>query len=72
MKGFTRIELQVAIALIAAAVAFAMLGLAARAISNSNTPPTTLHCVSGYQVITDRSGRATQLVDQFGKGIPCN
>ena len=73
-KGFTLIECMIVLAIIAIIIATLFLR------DSSASRPTSMdvngiieeRCISGYKFVIGSKGQPTQIIDQFGKGVPCN
>lgn len=76
MKGFTLIELMVAVAIlgIIAMLVFgaASGGLNMGGVTMTPTGMVSEQCLGGYKFIVDANGNARQILDEFGKGVKCN
>jgi alpha-D-ribose 1-methylphosphonate 5-triphosphate synthase subunit PhnG len=41
-------------------------------LSDRQTVRTTeVHCIAGYSFIQNKDGSKTQIISEFGKGVPC-
>lgn len=75
-NGFTLIELMIVIAIIGivAAIAFpVMLGHSSpSSVSFGVTGMVEERCIGGYKFVIGQEGRPAQILNEFGKGVPCN
>ncbi|UTS52068.1 hypothetical protein [Synechococcus phage BUCT-ZZ01] len=74
-KGFTLIEAMIVFTTVAI-VFVSVIGIFAAWKNDGVTVGingvTDSRCVHGYVVMQNQNGSTTQLLDEFGKGVPCN
>jgi prepilin-type N-terminal cleavage/methylation domain-containing protein len=75
-RGFTLIELMIAVCIIGIIIAGAipiLMGLTPSSgkISVGINGITESRCIEGYKFIIDQSGNSRQILDEFGKGVHC-
>ena len=72
----TRIELMVVIAILGVLVSMTLPMLFGRSTSSSVSFGATgmieERCIGNYKFVMGHEGRPTQILDGFGKGVPCN
>jgi prepilin-type N-terminal cleavage/methylation domain-containing protein len=72
MRGFTLVELTIAIVVIAFLGIFLMAaGASNDTISIGINGVVSERCIGGYKVIVGQDGQARQMMDEFGKGVRC-
>ena len=62
---------------VAAIIALSVIATVYQAINNPNVSVgingmVEHRCISGFEFIIGESGRPTQILNEFGKGVPCN
>ncbi len=75
-KGFTLIEMIIAIAIIGIIIAGALPLLLGAPLSNGNISfgvngMTESRCIEGYKFVIGEQGQPRQILDEFGKGVRC-
>ncbi len=74
-RGFTLVELIIAVAIIMVVAQFVMVGIGAMNGNNNVSfginGMTEMRCIDGYKFTVDQDGRARQILDEFGKGARC-
>lgn len=74
-KGFTLIEVMIVIAIIAILFAVALPAIFGTKqttnVSFGINGAIEERCISGYMFIIGHDGRSTQVLNEFGKGVPC-
>lgn len=74
-RGFTLIEIIFAlffVAFLAAVIVpFAISGGSATSLSVGITGVVEERCIGGYRFVVGQEGRPTQILNEFGKGVPC-
>ena len=73
-KGFTLIECMIVLAIIGIIIAtlFQQPFSASRSASMGVNGIVEERCIGGYKFVIGGKGQPTQILDQFGKGVPCN
>lgn len=74
-KGFTLIEVMIVVAIIAILFAVALPAIFGTKqttnVSFGINGTVEERCISGYKFIIGHDGRSTQVLNEFGKGVPC-
>lgn len=74
-KGFTLIEVMIVVAIIAILFAVALPAIFGTKqttnVSFGINGTVEERCISGYKFIIEHDGRSTQVLNEFGKGVPC-
>ena len=75
-RGFTLIELMIIIAIVGIAITIAL-----PVITGHNTTSNASigmngvveeRCIGGYKFVVGHRGQPTQILNEMGKGVPCN
>lgn len=74
-RGFTAIEGMIVVAIIGIVLMVAV-QIGSGAIGQSSVSfgfngVTEMRCINGYQFVVGQNGQARQVMDEFGKGLPC-
>lgn len=72
--GFTLIELMIVIAIIAILLSllFGFIGVGSTNAQWGINGLTETRCIDGYTFVIGARGQPTQVLDSFGKGVPCH
>lgn len=75
-KGFTLVELLIALAIIGIIFSVAVPFIAGVPLNKGNISfgvngMTESRCIEGYKFIVGEQGQARQILDEFGKGVRC-
>ena len=73
MKGFTLIELMIAIAIVGIVIA-AVFGQSTKStnVQYGFNGVTETRCIEGFKFVVGHDGNAHQIMDEAGKGVRCN
>lgn len=75
-RGFTLIEIMVAVVFVAVLIMIAVPVIVGAPLSGGNISygingMTESRCIEGYRFVVDQKGNARQILDEFGKGVRC-
>lgn len=76
-RGFTLVEVMIVLAILVILAAIALPAITGKLSSPSNvswgvTGMVEERCIGGYKFVIGQEGRPAQILNELGKGVPCN